>query len=69
MFAADQIGARDDDQTGAFEVFERATLVNVERNYDVNHEALIRGWKKYTSWLENNRRLSDRLKHVDQEIR
>ena len=52
----------------AFGVFERATLVNVDRNYDVNHEALIRGWKKYTGWLQNNRRLTDRLNHVDDEI-
>ena len=29
----------------AFDVFQRATLVNVGANYDVNHEALIRGWK------------------------
>jgi hypothetical protein len=52
----------------AFEVFERATLVNVERNYDVNHEALIRGWRTYSNWLKDARRRMDLLEDVDRKI-
>ena len=52
----------------ALGVFQRATLVNVGTNYDVNHEALIRGWKTYANWLKDARRRTDRLVTVDHII-
>ena len=52
----------------AFDVFQRAALVNVGRSYDVNHEALIRGWKRYANWLKDARRRVDRLASVDRRI-
>ena len=52
----------------ALGVFQRATLVNVGTNYDVNHEALIRGWKTYANWLKDARRRVDRLVTVDHII-
>ena len=52
----------------ALGVFQRATLVNVGTNYDVNHEALIRGWKTYANWLKDARRRIDRLVTVDHII-
>ena len=52
----------------ALGVFQRATLVNVGTNYDVNHEALIRGWKTYADWLKDARRRIDRLVTVDHVI-
>ena len=52
----------------ALGVFQRATLVNVGRSYDVNHEALIRGWKRYANWLKEARRRVDRLVNVDRMI-
>ena len=38
------------------------------RSYDVNHEALIRGWKTYANWLKDARRRVDRLVTVDHII-
>ena len=52
----------------ALGVFQRATLINVGTNYDVNHEALIRGWKTYSNWLKDARRRVDRLVTVDHII-
>ncbi len=52
----------------ALDVFQTATLVNVGTSYDVNHEALIRGWKTYASWLKDARRRVDRLVTVDHMI-
>ena len=52
----------------ALGVFQRATLVNVGTNYDVNHEALIRGWKTYANWLKDARRRIERLVTVDHII-
>ncbi|MBB5048049.1 hypothetical protein HNR60_002810 [Rhodopseudomonas rhenobacensis] len=52
----------------AIDVFRRATLVNVSRAYDVNHEALIRGWKRYTGWLLDAQRRAARLIGVDQQL-
>ncbi len=52
----------------ALGVFQKATLINVGRSYDVNHEALIRSWKKYANWLKEARRRIDRLVRVDRMI-
>jgi hypothetical protein len=52
----------------ALGVFQRATLINVGTNYDVNHEAFIRGWKTYADWLKDVRRQQERLVNVDRMI-
>ncbi|MET4607643.1 hypothetical protein ABIB90_007147 [Bradyrhizobium sp. JR4.1] len=53
----------------ALRVFRRATLVNIANQYDVNHEALIRGWARYTGWLKDAQRRASRLVSIDQLIR
>ena len=53
----------------ALAVFERATLINVGTNYDVNHEAFIRGWTTYKDWLKEAQHLRERLVDVDRSIR
>lgn len=52
----------------AFEVFREATLVNTSRVYDVNHEALTRGWVTYAGWIEDARDRAAKLVSVDQQI-
>ena len=56
----------------ALEEFQKATLIGVKGNtYDVNHEALIRAWKKYRDWLSVARQRQENLVAVgrDAEMR
>ncbi len=52
----------------ALKVFQNATLVNIARACDVNHEALIRSWHKYIGWLRDAQRHAARLASVDRQI-
>ena len=58
----------------ALDLFQHANLVGtIEEEgrvkYNVNHEAFIRGWRKYGEWLARARECEDRLIGVDEELR
>jgi hypothetical protein len=58
----------------ALDLFQRANLVGTipeegQVKYNVNHEAFIRGWRKYREWLARARQCEDGLIDVDKELR
>lgn len=53
--------------------FRRAGLIDVfregtQQKYNVNHEAFIRGWRQYGTWLLHARQCEDRLIDIDEKL-
>jgi hypothetical protein len=58
----------------ALEYFLRSSLIGVlaeegSKKINVNHEAFVRGWKKYGEWLRHASRCENGLIGVDQQVR